>query len=362
MSSEVSSPVADTLVRAQLERVLASAVFARSERLSSFLRFIVEHSLQGETASLKEQALACELYGKGTDFSSAADPIVRVDARRLRDRLREYYAEFYRDPLLIEVPKGSYVPAFRRNPAADAPALVEPRASAGSTSFRHLGIVLSGAIAGLLLVAACVAAVRLRPPPDQTPGWPGNTVARQLMQPGDVRIGVLSPDGRHIAIIPGGPNGRALQIRDAESSDGRVILPPTTENFMGVTFSPDGSELYFVSRGAEESSGKLFRVHLSGGERLRVKNRVDSRISFSPDGRRFAFVREDSNRRESVLMLANRDGSAEHRLLISRLPEYLNHPAWSPDGNTIACTLVRPTSRETNLLLVDPGQRTAEIR
>src|SRR5262249_54870053 len=80
------------LVRAELDRILASELFARSARLSSFLRFIVERTLAGAGASLKEQVIAVDLYGKDASFDPAADPIVRIDARRLRDKLREYYA------------------------------------------------------------------------------------------------------------------------------------------------------------------------------------------------------------------------------------------------------------------------------
>ena len=82
--------VPPSLVRAELDRVLGSEIFSRSDRLSAFLRFIVEETLAGHGAGLKEQVIAVELYSKGADFNTAADPIVRVDARRLRDKLREY--------------------------------------------------------------------------------------------------------------------------------------------------------------------------------------------------------------------------------------------------------------------------------
>src|SRR5213083_2638435 len=94
-------------VRSQLERMLASGIFTRSERLSAFLRYVVEQKLGGQGDGLKEQVLGRQLYAKGPEFDGAADPIVRVDARRLRDKLREYYAEFPRDPILILLPKGS---------------------------------------------------------------------------------------------------------------------------------------------------------------------------------------------------------------------------------------------------------------
>jgi hypothetical protein len=102
----------ESVVRAELAQILASDVFSRSDRLSAFLKFVVEQTPDGHGDALKEQVLANELYGRGTDFSTAADPIVRVDARRLRDKLREYYASSPRDPVVISVPKGSYTPVF----------------------------------------------------------------------------------------------------------------------------------------------------------------------------------------------------------------------------------------------------------
>jgi hypothetical protein len=125
---------ADSAVLAQLERILASELFARSARLSAFLRFVVERTLQGQGSTLKEQVIGSQLYGKGAEFDGAADPIVRVDARRLRDKLREYYAAFPLDPVLISLPKGGYMPAFRENvvaPTTNAPTIhgdVEPNA------------------------------------------------------------------------------------------------------------------------------------------------------------------------------------------------------------------------------------------
>ena len=115
-SAEARRDLPDEVVRAQLERILTSEVFSRSQQLRRFLSFIVEQSLSGQGHSLKESVLAHELYGKGTDFDGGTDPVVRVDARRLRDKLREYY-EGRSDPVVISLPKGSYVPAFEANSA-----------------------------------------------------------------------------------------------------------------------------------------------------------------------------------------------------------------------------------------------------
>jgi serine/threonine-protein kinase len=103
----------DSRVRTQLAKMLASETFGRSPRLSALLRFVVEEAIKGRGECLKEQVIAAELYGKRLGFDSANDPAVRVDARRLRDRLREYYeSEGAADPIRIQVPKGGYAAQF----------------------------------------------------------------------------------------------------------------------------------------------------------------------------------------------------------------------------------------------------------
>src|SRR6266849_396388 len=98
-------------VRAQLDGILASAAFADAERASSFLRFVVEHALEGRTAAIKESVIAVEVLGRNPSFDSKSDPIVRVEAGRLRDRLGSYYEDQGEaDRVLISMPKGGYVP------------------------------------------------------------------------------------------------------------------------------------------------------------------------------------------------------------------------------------------------------------
>ncbi|MDQ2945748.1 MAG: hypothetical protein M3Y27_07370, partial [Acidobacteriota bacterium] len=105
--------ISEQSVSAQLERILASASFAHSERLSRFLRFTVQRATQGQTDQLKEYSLALSVFDKRDSFDPRVDPIVRVEAGRLRARLKHYYeTEGRKDPLLIDVPKGCYVPRF----------------------------------------------------------------------------------------------------------------------------------------------------------------------------------------------------------------------------------------------------------
>ena len=98
----------------QLQRILAGEGFKRSERICRFLSYVVEQTLRGHGDELKESVLAVEVYNRPPDYNPKIDPIVRNDARRLRAKLREYYeTEGYSDPVIIEIPKGSYLPMFR---------------------------------------------------------------------------------------------------------------------------------------------------------------------------------------------------------------------------------------------------------
>jgi len=102
-------------VRAQLEKIAASPGFAGAGRLAPFLRHLVESFLAGRTDGLKESVLGVEVFQRGADFDPRTDPIVRVEARRLRSRLDEYYiGPGADDALRISLPKGGYVPEFAR--------------------------------------------------------------------------------------------------------------------------------------------------------------------------------------------------------------------------------------------------------
>jgi len=118
-------------IRAQLEKVLASRLFARSTRLCRFLRFSVEESLAGNGGRLKEQIIGMEVFDRKSDYDPRIDPIVRVEARRLRAKLKAYYTSTGRgDSIMIGLPKGAYLPFFKMRAAAAA----GPRTSLIATS------------------------------------------------------------------------------------------------------------------------------------------------------------------------------------------------------------------------------------
>ncbi|RPJ77908.1 MAG: hypothetical protein EHM13_15335 [Acidobacteria bacterium] len=102
-------------VRRQLERILGSVSFQQVDRLRRFLSFVVLEAIAGRDDELKEYVVGVQVFGKETSFDPRADPVVRVQARRLRARLVRYYAEEGQaDEILVELPKGGYSPVFSR--------------------------------------------------------------------------------------------------------------------------------------------------------------------------------------------------------------------------------------------------------
>jgi TolB-like protein/Tfp pilus assembly protein PilF len=105
----------DEKIREQLRRILASKSFRQVDRLQSFLGFIVEEMLAGRGDKLKEFLIGVEVFGKESSFDPRMDPLVRVQARRLRTRLVRYYREEgQNDEIVVELPKGGYEPVFQR--------------------------------------------------------------------------------------------------------------------------------------------------------------------------------------------------------------------------------------------------------
>lgn len=114
MQNEVSTnevPFVD--VKRAVERILASRGFANSKRLSRFLSFAVEQTLEGNADALKEYTIGIHAYGRKNDFDPSHDTIVRTEARRLRGKLKEYYeGEGQQDEVVIFFRSGSYVPVI----------------------------------------------------------------------------------------------------------------------------------------------------------------------------------------------------------------------------------------------------------
>ncbi|WP_085034177.1 hypothetical protein [Ensifer aridi] len=116
----------DETIRLALDRILDSKGFQRSERLRAFLAYVVEKEIAGEGSQLKGYTIAIDVFGRGQAFDADSDPLVRVHAGKLRKLLRAFYeTEGAREEWQISIPKGGYVPEYRRprghSPGASLP-------------------------------------------------------------------------------------------------------------------------------------------------------------------------------------------------------------------------------------------------
>ena len=356
-------------VRDQLAHVLTSDVFSRSERLSAFLKFVVEQTLDGHGHELKEQVLAISLYSKGPDFSTADDPIVRVDARRLRDKLREYYASAPDAAIVISMHKGSYTPVFdARETGGGVPA---------PQRWSRLWLIPAAIVLGSVTWLVAV-----RPAASSAPPLRLLTVTAF---PGAEGMPSLSPDGNFVAFTWTGPlftstadvwvkavDGDALrrltdtpQFHEALPSwspDGRQIAFQRSEGTVsrGVylvsplggpeqkvldtggnpSWTPDSRALIMTGRTAAGSPA-IFEQVLDTGERLQLTSPpsgfVDEFAKVSPDGTTLAFVRMSQNEgSEGAVFVVPMATKVERRpRRVTEWSHWVGRLDWTPDGREI---------------------------
>ncbi|MGC1498550.1 MAG: tetratricopeptide repeat protein [Terriglobales bacterium] len=157
------APLPAASVQEELQRILASPTFLNARRPSQFLRFIVDGTLAGEDR-LKEYLIGVEVFDRPQDYDPKDDPVVRIEAGRLRKKLAEYYAgPGVNDSVVIELPKGGYVPVFYEQPATIEPETTEAEMGQQTTSparggmhpgrnkwFRKISMV-AGALAAIVI-------------------------------------------------------------------------------------------------------------------------------------------------------------------------------------------------------------------
>lgn len=126
-SDSPAVPEVQQAVRAQMEQMLLSVHFRNSRRYPTLLRHIVEETLDGRGAQLKERLLGIKVFGRAPDYDTAADPIVRVTVAEIRKRIAQYYHEdAHASELRIELKPGSYVPEFLNGHKVEEPAIARP--------------------------------------------------------------------------------------------------------------------------------------------------------------------------------------------------------------------------------------------
>ena len=362
----------DSEIRRQLALLLAAPPFKASQQVARFLQFTVEKTLEGEADAIKEGVLGREVCGRKSGYDPRLDPIVRVTAVRLRTKLAEYYeCAGPEDPVVIDYPKGQYVPVFRypSGPVTmdAAPAIETSESTPGmprEQTYRGRWIT---AAAGIAFGVGATALWNWAPwKPESAPSVP-------------VRFEVVPPPGQTFQnVVMGGalamsPDGRtiALKLKDApgaDSSDGVWLYSladmssrklPGTGSCWSPFWSPDGKYIAcfdkariirlavdgksprqviyegsapYFSGSWNASGGILFAsnagglqiVNASGGAATNLTEPDSSKgegvhawPQFLPDGRHFIYTSNNLDPQTSAIYVASLDRPKEVKRLIT---------------------------------------------
>lgn len=375
--------ITEQQVRDCLQQILTSPQFSHSERMNRFLRFVVEAALAGTQEQLKEYLVGVEVFDRPSGYDPHQDPIVRVEARRLRAKLEEYYAnETGHVALIISMPKGSYVPVFhlrervpahsfptqrgeqrrqsfeRRETSAPAPSsnaagecdqpgnaesplaspsdsLVSSKGQGGHKIRNHRfpGKLTVGIGVGLgLALSWWMWFSRIE---NQLPSE--TMTMTRLTDRGNVKDACISPDGRYVVYVVVEEQLQSLWLQEISSGSRLRLVPPAEVRYFKPTFSHDGHSVFYVQRTAVNHWGDLYRISPLVGASEKLLERLNSPVALSPDDRQIAFVRETPAEGRSELLLAAADGSSERTLLTRTLPEAVSIEGvdWSLDGKEV---------------------------
>jgi Tol biopolymer transport system component len=327
-------------VEAQMRRIAVSPAFAGAARSRQFLEFCVNRAMCGHASELKETTIAVEVFLRTADYNPKVDPIVRVHARRVREKLDLYYRTVgTHDPIRIDLPKGGYVPLILRTlpqrktdfsdwavpePAVAGPALrglVEETQRVHPVAGGRRQLLLIGyGVVLLLLLGAWVWLARGRDP-----------VAVPVLGilkpwdalPGRVADPAWSPDGQYLAF--------------SAITGGDPLPHIWTQRWSTYNGTADGATA-------------------SAPVRMTHENQPETRPVWSPDGRQIAFVRRSDQNHFDIV---RDDPAAGKMLMVGRFVTFWplpgDHPAldWSPDGRYLLTSEQTSAADPVRIILVD---------
>jgi Tol biopolymer transport system component len=171
---------------------------------------------------------------------------------------------------------------------------------------------------------------------------------QRLTTSGKASDAAISPDGKYVAHVKNDAGQQSLWLRQVATTSDTQIVPPSTLDYSGITFSKDGNYIYYVQGEFNNPvSRTLYQVPALGGASRKVIETVHSPVSLSPDGTRLTFIRRDLGNGETALVVANADGTSERQVAVRESANNfsLGGPSWSPDGKMIASGVITPDPR-----------------
>jgi Tol biopolymer transport system component/DNA-binding winged helix-turn-helix (wHTH) protein len=227
----------------------------------------------------------------------------------------------------------------------------------GAPARRRPGVTLLLAAAGCILLAAIAASWWQIRGERSTAGVPLKIT--RLTTSGQVRHAVASPDGKYVAFVSLEQGGQSLWIRQMPSASLVQVVPTAAVNYLGLTFSPDATSIYYVVREqGQPREGALYKVAVLGGSAppQQLLAEIDTPIAFSPDGGRIAYIVSNQLTGESALMIADADGRGAYIRAERKTPDAFTWiaaaPLWTPNGTRIITSATGKDARGSYSSLV----------
>jgi len=219
---------------------------------------------------------------------------------------------------------------------------------------QHKAVTAAAIVVGLVIAVAAAYGIyaflhRSQPTPFQ------NISVTKVTDTGKAAFVAISPDAKYVLNVVSNEGQQSLWLRNLPTNSNTQVVPPAEVEYSGLRFSPDGNYLYFVrTEPRSHELSYLYRAPVLGGTPQKLVTDIDSNITFSPDGRQFAFLRFNNPDpgKFRVLSLAI-DGGEEKILYGAPISSAMYNPAWSPDGARLALDVIQPPNAFGGLVSFD---------
>jgi len=275
-----------TEIREQLERILASSEFSVPDRGKKFLSYLVEETLAGRAERIKAYTVAIEVFSRNGSFDAQNDPVVRIEAGRIRRALERYYlVAGQADPILIGIPKGAYVPHFeRRKPVDDAAPMERVEASPAPEPPKpevRRAVWYVAALCVMALLAAGAVAVQIWSRSPQQPFVYNEYAPKVIVRPFD-NLGGDETSSTYSRGLTAEIVGQLAKFKDiivitgdAEQVDGQRSSTETERRFeLSGWVRTSGNNLRFIVNLLDRANGQVLWTRAYESE-INVGNLVD---------------------------------------------------------------------------------------